>query len=178
MPNYVKTVMTFKNLKKTQMRALLNNITERDVVDVISNKINFDKIIPEPRTKEECHEKYILDEEHAHGIETSADRPWFNWYAWHIDHWDTKWNAYDGYSIIGNNTVTLVFSTAWSPAIPIFEKLIEDYKYEMEIRWADEDLGVNCGKIIYHKGYMDYEMFTEEDIPNPEKFAKRIWDEY
>ena len=75
-------------------------------------------------------------------------------YHWHIDHWGTKWNAYDyregeDYS----QSETLDFLTAWSAPHPILERLSEMFR-ELTVvhEWADEDLGVNCGRYSYEDG--------------------------
>ena len=80
-----------------------------------------------------------------------------DWYDWSCANWGTKWNAYetrletlDAYSVV------LLFQTAWSGVRNIIQKLTEmfptitfDYKY------ADEDMGYNCGE-----GYGDGGMFS------------------
>lgn len=71
-----------------------------------------------------------------------------DWYDWSICHWGTKWNAYDTYlETLDEYSVILSFQTAWSGVPNIIQKLTEmfptitfDYKY------ADEDMGYNCGE--------------------------------
>lgn len=47
-----------------------------------------------------------------------------NWYDWRIMNWGTKWNScHDGWY----DDNTLVFDTAWSAPIPIFNKLKEKF---------------------------------------------------
>lgn len=52
-----------------------------------------------------------------------------NWYDWCNKHWNTKWNAYDGWERGHHrwplDTLEFGFQTAWSHPHPIFEKLTE-----------------------------------------------------
>ena len=71
-----------------------------------------------------------------------------DWYDWSICHWGTKWNAYETYlETLDEYSVILSFQTAWNGVPNIIQKLTEmfptitfDYKY------ADEDMGYNCGE--------------------------------
>lgn len=179
MANHVKTVVQFKDLKsKDEANFILNMIATpfATAEDPITEwKINFNKIIPEPKTIEECPKEFIVTgSEH---IAEYEDRPWFNWYDWHIQHWGTKWNAFDCYTDVQTHQITFVFSTAWSVAMPILLKL-KMLGFNMFIRWADEDLGSNCGVIRYHKELGLWEVHNSDEIENPEEFAENLWDEY
>lgn len=48
-----------------------------------------------------------------------------NWYKWHNSHWDTKWDAYDQYSIycFPEHKIIYRFNTAWGPPTPVIEEL-------------------------------------------------------
>ena len=142
-----------------------------------TSHFDFDRIIPEPRTKEECPVDCLVTPD-SH-IMKDKERPWFNWYSWHIQHWDTKWNAYDGYTVIGKSYVQFVFSTAWSVPSNIYKKLDEIFNsYDMEVKWADEDLGNNCGKAVHYAGCDGWDVTWMDEDPHSRKFAKRIWDNY
>ena len=70
------------------------------------------------------------------------------WYDWCCDKWGTKWNACDEHWE-GND---LQFSTAWSMPEPVFEKLAELFPgVTIEVSFADEDLGNNCGQALYNE---------------------------
>lgn len=45
--------------------------------------------------------------------------------------------------------------------------------YEMEIRYADEDLGSNCGKLYY-----DGEDWYQQELKNPRRWARELWSQY
>lgn len=63
----------------------------------------------DPDTREE---RPFTPEEQAQLDELGYD----NWYDWRVDHWGTKWPACQADRYV-------VFDTAWSPPIPIFEAL-------------------------------------------------------
>lgn len=106
------------------------------VMEAADYIIDFNKIIPEPRFESECPDEYKVNKDAR--IELREDKPWFDWYKWHVDQWGTKWDAYDGYTKIGKSYVTFVFSTAWSVAYPVIQKL-DVMGYDIEVRYADED---------------------------------------
>lgn len=152
MPNWVYINLNMKDLcKKEELFSTRDDGTKR---------LDFNKIIPPPKTKEECIEKYgekyldSVDEKGNsthHLMHTDGD-DWFNWYDWHCHFWGTKWNACDC-KIEDDDTVT--FETAWSVPEPILLKLSEMFpeeeinvsiSYEMEDYY--EDLTLKHGDII------------------------------
>ncbi len=76
------------------------------------------------------------------------------WYEWNIRNWGTKWNACgfeEDYDYSQNDE--LVFDTAWSPPHQIIEKIASLYPdIEFTHKWADEDVGQNCGSCEYKNG--------------------------
>lgn len=180
MPNHVRNVVKIKGIETEEKRDyLLRKLTTIYVIDKDTNTkekiIDFDLIIPEPRYKKDCPIRYHVNKDsHVREIE---GREWFNWYDWHIDHWGTKWNAYDGYTKIGKTVLTLVFNTAWSAPFTIYEKLTE-LGYDLEIRFADESIGSNCGKIIYDASEHESEAYLESKLKDPDAFARYIWYNY
>ena len=173
MPNHVKNVLKFKNLKPEDIDLIVNTIAVK-AEDDSGYWIDFDKIIPEPKTKSECPEDCLVNKD-SHVMEYK-DRPWFDWYTWHNKYWDTKWSAYDCYSQKGLSYIMFVFSTAWSMPYKVIKRL-HLLVYDFELRYADEDYGSNCGKLFYNKeeGFTHYD---ESDLANPEQFAERLWRNY
>ena len=182
MPNHIRNVVKIKGIPKDKIEYVLNKVSAKYKSDTTGNDewiMDFDLIIPEPRFKKDCQKRFIVNKD-SHVMEYE-DRPWFNWYDWHLSYWGTKWNAYDGYTKIGKTCLTFVFSTAW--CIPhhiyaVLGTLCVESKYNMEIRYADEDIGHNCGIITYNTKGHDVVVQTEEDITNPERFASYIWSKY
>ena len=86
MPNHVRTVIKISKLKKDDIDIVLNLIATKledpDYPDEVKDDyvIDFNKIIPEPTTIEECPEDCrVKSAKEAHISEDEA-RPWFNWY--------------------------------------------------------------------------------------------------
>ena len=60
------------------------------------------------------------------------------WYDWRLDNWGTKWDIYETHcNRIDANTLSMTFYTAWSPPIPVFDKLV-DMGFEVNARYLDE----------------------------------------
>ena len=138
MPNWVTNTGTIMSDKDTITKILETITSDRSMFD-------FYKIIPEPQTKEECKPEYYKTEHSA--IVEDVDKPWFNWYKWHCDNWGTKWDACDPYvQRISDTELSIYFDTAWSFPYPIWKKLATKFpSATFNIKFADEDLGNNCG---------------------------------
>ena len=82
------------------------------------------------------------------------------WYQWSRLNWGTKWNAYSQPDP-RNTENTIYFTTAWNSPVDLMKKLSWIFPdVEIEIAWADEDLGYNVGKIKFKDGEI-----VEEYIP-------------
>lgn len=82
-----------------------------------------------------------------------------NWYSWNVRNWGTKWDVsvsndeqYPETELYEETDTSLSykFNTAWSPAIPVIEKLSEQYpeceitlSYEEETGWGGEYVFTN-----------------------------------
>ena len=177
MPNHVRNVVKISKIKPEEIDMVLDMITmtlDDPTFPDQQYMIDFDKIIPEPRDESECPDEYKVNK--SSSIEILKDKPWFNWYKWHINHWGTKWGAYNCYTEIGKTWIMLVFSTAWTAPIPIIYKLAV-LGYNIEVRYADEDYGVNCGRMKYtsEQGWMQWD---ESELKNPVRFARDLWNNY
>lgn len=180
MPNHVRNVVRIKGIPKDKIDYILNKLAVRYTTPEYKGKteewiMDFDLIIPEPRFKKDCPKACIVNKD-SHVMEVEG-RPWFDWYQWHIAFWGTKWNAYDGYTKIGKTQLTFVFSTAWSAPFHVYEKLTE-LGYDLDIRYADEDIGSNCGMITYDASEHRLDHYVESELTNPDSFAKYTWDKY
>lgn len=76
------------------------------------------------------------------------------WYEWSINHWGTKWNAYDCSPCEPvDGHAELRFSTAWSAPHPILQRLSEQFPtLVLTHEWAVESIGMNCGMREYRDG--------------------------
>ena len=177
MSNHVRNVIKISKIKPEEMDMVLDMITmtlDDPTFPDQQYMIDFDKIIPEPETEDECPDEYKVNK--TSSIEILKDKPWFNWYEWHIDHWGTKWGAYNCYTEIGKTWIMLVFSTAWSAPMPIIYKLAV-LGYEITARYADEDYGVNCGKLKY-TSEQGWTHWNSLDMKDPVRFTRDLWNNY
>lgn len=185
MPNYVKNVWKIKGIKPEEIEYLLNKLTVKYTTMIddggpgkIERKIDFDLIIPEPRFKQDCPKDYRVNKD-SH-VAPAPGREWFNWYEWRCKYWGTKWNASDSYTIVKKTQITFVFSTAWNCPTPIALELAK-LGYDMELKYADEDYGSNCGIITYDAKAEESKKWTvtvKHELPDPGKFAKYLWANY
>ncbi|MBV4552337.1 hypothetical protein HU742_014420 [Pseudomonas sp. SWRI102] len=94
---------------------------------------------------EECFEQFIqmLRNKRTSGHFHSLD------FAREV--WGTKWNAYD--QVISLDAGELSFDTAWSCPIPVLTELSKRHpEHLITVRYADEDLGSNCGTVRLKAG--------------------------
>lgn len=83
-----------------------------------------------------------------------------SWYSWSCDNWGTKWNAYN--SKVSEEQIK--FDTAWSHPFPIIDKLSRMFPTEtIKVKYADEDIGHNCGEYAILNGIVD-EVVNEDPI--------------
>lgn len=97
-----------------------------------------------------------------------------DWYDWRIKNWSTKWNAYD----FGNEHLDyVVFNTAWSAPIKVIAELSKQYpKQKFELVYVDEDLGNNCGNVMFQNGKIIEEDYPAEGSDEAIEFAKDMWE--
>ena len=162
MPNHVTNVISFSG-DKSRISAMLKEI-QNDEHGIGS--VDFEKILPMPDTV--YNGSLGIRERELYGDN--------NWYDWRIGNWGTKWNSY-GYT---ENTTfqdgKIKFLTAWSAPHPILQKLSEMYPdVKMEHEWADEDIGMNCGRYVYYDGERLEEYFPESQKECLE-FAAKVMD--
>lgn len=170
MPNHVQNVLIFNSRESLEkvMNALKPGWTEED-------GFKFDWIVPYPKTKEECPKQYICENPEVAHIQEDPERPWLNWYDFHVGEWGTKWDAYE--VSVGNNE--LWFQTAWSPPLPVLQKLVSKLPkgIGIEYKYSEEQGPVYCGE-----GYITDQSFdlNEFDEYSDEAYemANELWGEY
>ena len=95
-----------------------------------------------------------------------------DWYSWCVNNWGTKWNAMD--VSVGNNTIE--FDTAWSAPIPVIEKLAEMFPdVTITHTWADEDIGSNCGEVIYSDSQPTEWFYPEDRSSEAFEIYEKCW---
>lgn len=121
MPNWCENELTIKTKTPEELATILETIAGENPKTLI----DFNKIIPYPHDYQVTDDFYwSFVKNHGHkpfGIEDSYNR---HGYYWCIEHWSTKWNACESYiKKSDDKVITIGFSTAWSPPIPVIQKL-------------------------------------------------------
>ena len=107
--NHINQFIKFKNTCVTNKN--LNNRYGH----IARYHFDFNQIIPMPKSLKESSKEN--EEKYGHT----------DWYGWCNENWGTKWNSSDTAYVEQNNTAKIYFNTAWSPPIPIIDKLINKY---------------------------------------------------
>lgn len=156
MPNHVRNELYFNCEDKYVIKSLMIFIMGDGTA------IDFENIIPMPN---DIYRGNL-------GLEEEKMYKGRNWYDWSVKNWGTKWNAYE--TKVGLHSVS--FLTAWSAPFPVVKKLSSLFpSVTITHYYADEDIGYNCGKIIWKNGEMtDLTEFDEGSV-EADKFACDIW---
>ena len=160
---YYITDRLMKPVEKTNLVELISNHFNADwAKDVVTRlkemiktgtEMNWDKLYEDGK-------QYIFNREN-YGC--------YTWYEWCCRHWGTKWNACEADWSLDDGM--LVFQTAWSAPFPVIEALAQKYPdLEFTHRWADEDIGNNCGEMWYSEG-----CGSDIDIGDERTFAMNVW---
>lgn len=89
------------------------------------------------------------------------------WYDWSCENWGTKWGACHTYYVDENN---IEFDCAWSMPYNVLKEISKKYQTRVKVDFADEDIGNNCGTIIFENGEeIDY-------YCGDRNFAYKVWD--
>lgn len=106
-------------------------------------------------------------------LENIANYGCADWYSWRIEHWGTKWNSYNAEpKTIGDKEIS--FDTAWSAPHEVIFELSKKYPdIHIHHRWADEDIGANCGEAKYYNG--KEELFNYKEGEDATVFALETW---
>ena len=163
MPNHVTNIVTYEG-DRMQIAEMLEAIKD-DTLGI--GTVDFEKIIPMP---DDIYRGNLGKKEK----ELYGDK---NWYDWRKANWGTKWNCYGydaGYDY--SQTDSLWFQTAWSAPHPILQKLSEMFpEIEFKHRWADEDIGYNCGQHRYFGGERTEEYYPESEFDRI-RFAAEVFE--
>lgn len=74
----------------------------------------------------------------------------YTWYEWSLEHWGTKWNAYD---VLRSSDTCVEFQTAWSAPLVVIAALSREHPdAEIRLDYSDEDKGSNYGSLSFKAG--------------------------
>ena len=96
---------------------------------------------------------------------------------WRYRNWGTCTNAIGPISAHDGDYSIYTFTTAWAIPLPIYEKLAADFDHadlSVNVLFADEDRGYNCGFVTFQKGQLQVQYF--EPSKRSKEYAKKIWD--
>lgn len=86
-----------------------------------------------------------------------------SWRTWRYKHWGTGWHTYNYDVEFEEDSIYASFDTANSNCSIAIDSLAQMYpKASIELRYADEDLGHNCGEITWENGSRDSENIPED----------------
>lgn len=135
MPNHTENIVDFSGFSKENFAEIQAGILGELLEDGTKRLFDFSLIIPPP--------------EHPEYNSNNYKHP-MNWYNWNRTHWGTKWNAYN---LSNWKKQRISFRTAWVMPDPVFKALSLKYpEAKIEVSFADEDIGRNCGIAIYKAG--------------------------
>ena len=140
--------------------AFIKTLKPKDM-EYLNSRLSKDFKELNPASIEEVGKAYI-ENIINHGADT--------WYDWSVNNWGCKWNACE--SEIEDNVIS--FHTAWSGSFPITETLSEMFPtLSFTHEFADEDIGYNCGRIVFTNGEVVSEYIPEGEEAT--RFACKIW---
>ena len=120
MPNHTSNKLTVSGPTKLVTRFKFDNAGKN-----VEESISFEKALPTPS-------------EHI-GDNAIKDGKMPDWYAWRVENWGTKWDAYDTCEWEGNS---IKFFTAWSPPIAWLREIALKYpELSFQLDYADEGGG-------------------------------------
>ncbi|SET60252.1 hypothetical protein [Thorsellia anophelis] len=171
MPNHVKNIIessevVIQSLLNDEGFVDFNNVLK--MPEILENTASG-SITPHAKGvfKGVITEEYLLKNEYTQkqvaeimlSVQAKKETGYYNWYEWKIKNWDTKWNAYDQ-ALEKNTPTSVTFDTAWAHPLKIIEALSLKFPDEkITAKFADEDLGSNCGTYTIQNGNM-----LEQDI--------------
>lgn len=140
-PNHVTNKLLFHPCTEQRFNEILADLQKEGAEP---GSFDLGRIIPEP-------EGLFMGDL---GVEEKKKYKDNNWYDWRIKHWNTKWNAY-GFEppVFSGDTGTMTFRTANCSPFPVIFRLSQKYPdVEIDLRYADEDIGYNVGEITVCAG--------------------------
>ncbi len=141
----------------------------------VNNGLDFERVIPRPdhvlRSLEANEAKCEAIDKAMNGavavIVPEEDKTWLDW---HCENWGTKWAARDSeYYVDEHGEHILYTSTAWSPPIPVYERIVAMFP---TLSFVDFHIRDEMGNFFY-KGTIST---AGTDIVKDEE-AMREWEE-
>ena len=173
MPNHISNIVRLKAFNEDDWKRENEAFEQlQALMKTDDSPFDFNVLIPYPEHFKVLDDRVTALEKEVGLAAAMSVKDGYNsgGYEWCIANWGTKWNAYD----IGFGYDEIYFCTAWSTPKPIFAELSKRFPdLQLEVEYADEDIGNNCGRLMYLNG----ELKLSEDMsgrPYSEYFARAI----
>ena len=171
MPNWCSNTVLIKG-QKEEIRNLTVFLTDDE------SEFSFQKIDPCPEALNQASAPNRSEQNAAFNTKKYGAP---DWYSWRVKNWGTKWNS-DGASVEiqeADDEDTLIaiynFSTAWSPPIPIYQKLAKMFpntnifvNYDESgvdfSGWRSYKNGEETRAIEYDQSYYSINTFMDPDV--------------
>lgn len=166
MPNWCENTLKIQGKSDD-----IYNFCKRHIVD---GRFDFNTIIPEPESEEECSDSFNLNKNPKPYIGPNSDgKLWFNWYDWRKWRWGCKWNssalsaknipeANQGIDEYDENTCEITFSTPWGPPRYILDEILWRYDEKLKIKMY-----------LRFEGYDEYDFYGETDAYGVKSYERK-----
>lgn len=173
MPNWCSNTLTISTTKDGRKVSKVLELIHTPASDDNDERIfDFDKVIPYPdnfKLMDKTARKFEVELSEANTDEgrnavcskygAEPDCLWIKdgynsgGYSWCVENWNTKWNACEVQILSqDDSSATLRFDTAWSPPIPVIEKLgqlFPDFRFELQ--YSEDGIGFE-GNLVIDEG--------------------------
>ena len=160
MPNWCSNKIEVSGKDLQVFRESLRTVVSLEV-------FGFSQLYPEPNYDDEKQDE---------------DEIMPTWWNWRNDNWGTKWEPRDCVVEVMDKSITINFSTAWSPPFQWAEYVTKNYDLKIIVYFLESGIGL-CGSRTIIDGEaksgtglsIEYDGDSDEPIPDSpfEKFMKR-----
>ena len=179
MPNHCTNLLSCKSGKN------IGEVIKPYLTDDGKN-LDFNKILPMPEgiektiaynTIESITKQQTIEEREAEKAqlnllneENTKQYGFADWYGWCVDKWDTKWNAYNCWTLEDDfneveDITDISFQTAWSPPINVIRELAKLTGETFRMSYYDEGWMFAGEYIVSPDGEDDNCYEDMDDIP-------------
>ena len=133
MSDYIHTLIEFSTKESFNKFCNLYITNSTDAKpDEETSYFDFEKVIPSPKSQEECPEYFITSTKYKFknakydmskfmGDIADEEPKGFDWWNWSRIHWGTKWNSLE--NKIDSDSLIIGFDTAWNCPTPVFKEI-------------------------------------------------------
>ena len=169
MPNNNSVTLYFPSDARKLVKKYLSKKTDEGVI------LDFEKIIPMPKALAIVDQSIDLKTEKGRELQseyTANKALWgfATWYDWRIINWGTKWNSYS----VEFDGDTIRLQTAYTPPIPVIEKLAKLIKKNIRMTYRDEFFNFWGETFFYANGDAPLNNCYKEKKETPEELDKEL----